>query len=64
MSSSTSSSLWPKGQKDEVVRLIDRYFSLVDSKDPTAGQRLADEVFAKNGKWYASLGYFEGRGML
>jgi hypothetical protein len=62
MSSTTSSSVWPKAQKDEVVRLIDLYFSLVDSKEPTAGPRLADEVFARNGKWFASLGFFEGRG--
>ena len=62
MSSTTTSSVWPKAQKEEVVRLIDLYFNLVDSKEPTAGPRLADEVFAKSGKWFASLGFFEGRG--
>ncbi|KEF59157.1 uncharacterized protein A1O9_04001 [Exophiala aquamarina CBS 119918] len=61
MSSTTTSSAWPKGQNDEVVRLINLYFNLVDSKEAGAGPRLADEVFAKHGKWYASLGFFEGR---
>ncbi|KAK5047413.1 hypothetical protein LTR84_006509 [Exophiala bonariae] len=60
MTSTTNSSIWPKGQDDEVVRLINLYFNLVDSKEGNAGQRLADEVFAKKGKWYASLGFFEG----
>jgi hypothetical protein len=63
-STATTSIVWPKRQKDEVIRLIDLYLSLVDSKEPTAGPRLANEVFAKNGKWYASLGLFEGRGKL
>lgn len=62
MSSATTLSIWPKGQDDEVLKLINLYFNLVDSKEANAGQRLAEEVFAKKGKWYASLGFFEGHG--
>jgi hypothetical protein len=60
--SSTSSLIWPKGQNDQVVQLINLYLSLVDSKDPSAGPRLADQVFAKDAKWFAAAGCFEGHG--
>lgn len=62
MSSATRSNVWPKRQSDDVVYLINLYFVLVDSKEPSAGPRLADEVFAKNGRWFAAAGYFEGHG--
>ncbi|EXJ67940.1 uncharacterized protein A1O5_08554 [Cladophialophora psammophila CBS 110553] len=51
---------WPKGLYNNVVKLLSLYFHLVDSKEASAGPRLADEVFSKDGKWFASAGYFEG----
>lgn len=60
--SSTKAHIWPQGVQADVQHLINLYFALVDSKDPGAGPRLADEVFARDGKWFAAAGCFEGHG--
>lgn len=62
MASTTNSNIWPQSRSDDVVQLIELYLQLVDSKESSAGPRLADEVFAKNGKWFAAAGLFEGHG--
>lgn len=62
MSTVKGTVIWPGGIRQDVKDLIDLYFALVDSKDSTAGARLADEVFATDGKWFAAAGCFEGHG--
>lgn len=44
-------------------KLVDLYFALVDSKEKSAGPRLASEVFTSDGEFFASTGYFKGQGM-
>jgi hypothetical protein len=45
---------WPTMQIPEAVKQhIDKFFSIMDTNAPTAGDRLADEIFAKNGVMYS-----------
>ena len=62
MPSDQDNGVWPHGVREDVKELITLYFQLVDSKHPSAGPRLADEVFAKDGRWFAAAGCFEGHG--
>jgi hypothetical protein len=41
--------------------LIEKFFNLLDNKDPEVGNILAEEVFAKDGKPQFGLHMFEGQ---
>ena len=53
---------WPVGLRGNVIRLIERFFILLDSKDSAAGTQLLQEVFSKYGVFHASNGTFRGKG--
>jgi hypothetical protein len=42
------------------VQLHDVLFSLVDERSESSGERLAKEVFSKDGVFMATSGVFEG----
>jgi hypothetical protein len=54
MGYSTELAEWPTIQIPEAVKQhIDKFFSIMDTNSPRAGDRLADEIFAKNGVMYS-----------
>ena len=54
MGYNTALTEWPAMQIPEAVRQhIDKFFSIMDTNAPGAGDRLADEIFAKNGVMYS-----------
>ena len=56
----TDSAKWPTAMPATVMRLYDLFFSLVDAKSETSGNRLADEIFTQDGIFMATSGSFEG----
>ncbi|GAD98468.1 fumarylacetoacetate hydrolase, putative [Paecilomyces variotii No. 5] len=44
---------WPKSVPASVRDLLDRFFTLADTKDPNIGVKLAQDVFSPHGKFYA-----------
>lgn len=61
---SKTSISWPPELKEEVRTLIQLLFSLLDSRDPHIGKRLAQDVFTQDGRFYSSTGYYQGQGTL
>ncbi|XP_014558658.1 hypothetical protein COCVIDRAFT_24912 [Bipolaris victoriae FI3] len=51
MGSNTKDTVWPDHPvPDSVKKLIDRFFSLLDTQDSNVGNILADEIFASDGR--------------
>lgn len=57
----TALTIWPSdGPGEKVIHLIDLFFTLADSQDDDAGERMAKEVFTKDGVFSATRGLFRG----
>ena len=57
----TASTQWPSPEpSSEIKHLINLLFSLADSKETNAGDRMAAEVFAEDGKFLLPTGSFSG----
>lgn len=51
MGSNTKDTVWPDHPvPDSVKKLIDRFFSLLDTQDSNVGNILTDEIFASDGR--------------
>jgi hypothetical protein len=63
MGYSTSSTEWPRAVSvpDETKTIIDTLFSLLDDTSETAGDKLAEDVFADDGVMESSTGKVEGK---
>lgn len=61
MGSVTASTIWPAlSISDEVKKLVDHFFTLVDLKSDDSGERIAKEVFTKDGIFILADGTFKG----
>ncbi|KAL5589266.1 hypothetical protein FOVSG1_011133 [Fusarium oxysporum f. sp. vasinfectum] len=61
MSSVAASTIWPAlSISAEAKQLVDHFFTLVDSKFSDSGERIANEVFTKDGIFILADGTFKG----
>ncbi|BCS23671.1 uncharacterized protein APUU_40115A [Aspergillus puulaauensis] len=57
----TGSTIWPISQcSDDIKKLVDRLFTLADTKTVDAGDLLAQEVFSAEGQFLSPQGTFTG----
>lgn len=56
----TESTEWPETIPKPIIRLLDHFFTLVDTNSDTVGEALAKEIFTPDGKFTATYGTFEG----
>lgn len=57
----TASTIWPSPQpSDGIKQLVDRLFTLADTKTADAGDLLAQEVFSPDGQFLSPQGTFTG----
>ncbi|KAK2123315.1 hypothetical protein NOF04DRAFT_1282760 [Fusarium oxysporum II5] len=61
MSSVAASTIWPAlSISAEAKQLVDHFFTLVDSKFSDSGERIANEIFTKDGIFILADGTFKG----
>lgn len=57
----TGSTIWPISQcSDDIKKLVDRLFTLADTRTVDAGDLLAQEVFSAEGQFLSPKGTFTG----
>lgn len=62
MAGPLSSTVWPPTPiSDATKELLTRFLKIVDLKDPSSGQVLADDIFVPDGQLIASNGAFNGQ---
>lgn len=56
----TKSTEWPETIPKPITRLLDKFFTLVDTNSDTSGEILAEEIFTSDGRFTTTYGNFEG----
>ena len=57
----TAATMWPTPEPSKKIKdLVDLFFTLADTKDDNAGERLATKVFAEDAVFSSARGVYEG----
>ena len=57
----TAATMWPTPEPSKKAKnLVDLFFTLADTKEDNAGERLATEVFTEDAVFSSSRGVYEG----